>query len=439
MATMNVNRVIGEAKFTLFHWLLFAACIIIISFDGYDLVVYGAAVPVLMKEWGLNPAYAGVLGSYALFGAAVGALTFGPLADKIGRRKVILICVALFSLAMGFAGMSSSPTIFGIFRFFAGVGIGGCMPNIVALATEWSPAGNRAMMVTAIYNGMQIGGILAAVIAMWFLPVFGWRAIFLFGAVTLVLLPLLAKWLPEAPGALVSKNRIAELREVLHKARPDLTVPEDTVFETDKAAAKSPIAALFQENRAVSSVLFWIIYFMTMYMIYGLNIWLPKLMMNAGFELGSGLWFLLTLNLGSIVGCIICGIIADRIGSKKMVTILYFLAFVSITMLSIKTNFYVLTLLVAIAGTCSMAAMNVAHGYVSLYYPPQARSTALGLAFGLGRFGAILGPTIVGVLLSADVTLFQSFLGISIPGLLAFVAILLVPDKYSFTKNIGKG
>ena len=177
---------------------------------------------------------------------------------------------------------------------------------------------------------------------------------------------------------------------------------------------------------------------MNMFMIFGLGVWLPKLMMNAGFPLGSSLWFMLSLNLGAIVGCAISGVLADRIGSKRMVTILYALAFVFINMLSIKNDIVVLTLLVAAAGACTLGAQNVAHGYVSQFYPPSMRSTGMGWAFGIGRFGAILGPTLGGILMTMNVSLFTNFMGFAIPGLIACIAIFLAQDRYSYAANAGK-
>lgn len=438
LAKLNVNRLLGESRLNGFHWVFFSCCLLVITFDGYDLVVYGASIPLLMKHWAIGPAYAGVIGTYALVGTVVGALTFGRLADRIGRKRTIVFCAVAFSLGMGFAGLCPDPVWFGVFRFIAGLGIGGCMPNVVALATEWSPARHRVIVATAIYNGMQVGGVLAAGIGMWLLPIYGWRSVYLFGTISLLLIPALVKFLPEAPALLIARNRMSELTGWVGKARPDLALPADAEFEVDRAQAKSPIAAVFQENRALSTVMFWIIYFCTLCMIYGLGIWLPKLMMNAGYPLGSSLRFLLTFNLGSIVGNCITAAIADRIGAKRMITILCPLGFIAVALLSVKTNPYMLSLLVALAGTFTMGTLNIVQGYVALFYPPSVRSTGLGLAIGLGRLGGIAGPTIGGILLQFHASSFQCFLGFAIPGLISFIAILAVQDRYAYTSNIGK-
>jgi len=436
MQKVLVNRVLGEGKFNPFQWILFICCFLIVTFEGYDLVVYGASVPLIMKYWFLKPAYAGVIGTYALIGAALGSLVFGRLADKIGRKKTIVLCTTLFSVCMIVCSISPNPIVFGIFRVLCGVGIGGAMPNIVALATEWTPIHHRSLMVTAIYSGMQWGGILAAGIGIWLLPLFGWRSLYLFGGITIFLLPVLLGYLPETAPLLIATGRISQLIKQLKRAQPQFVLQEGAEFDVDKSPVdKSPLIDVFRQKRGLSSVMFIVVYFTTLYMIYGLNIWLPKLMMNAGYPLGSALTFLLALNLGCFILNIGTAALADKIGPRKMVLISYFLGFFVIWSLCIKTNIWLLYLLVALAGVLTMGAHNIVHGYVSQFYPPSVRSTGLGLCFGLGRLGAIVGPILGGVLMQQHVTLSVSFLAFAIPSMVSFFAFLLTQDKYSFTSQ----
>ncbi|HBI04751.1 MAG TPA: hypothetical protein DDY49_12065 [Paenibacillaceae bacterium] len=144
MRSINVSQMIDRAKFNRFHFMVLFWCAFIIVFDGFDLVVYGSVVPVLMKEWSLTPIEAGSLGSYALFGMMVGAMIFGPLADKLGRKNVIMLCVGIFSLFTALVALATGPVDFGIYRLLAGLGLGGVMPNAVALMTEYSPRHRKA-------------------------------------------------------------------------------------------------------------------------------------------------------------------------------------------------------------------------------------------------------------------------------------------------------
>ena len=243
-------------------------------------------------------------------------------------------------------------------------------------------------MVTAIYSGMQWGGILAAGVGIWLLPLYGWRSLYLFGGITILLLPILLGYLPETAPLLIATGRISVLIKQLKRAQPQFAIPEGAEFDVDKSPVdKSPVVDVFRQHRGLSSVMFIVVYFTTLYMIYGLNIWLPKLMMNAGYPLGSALTFLLALNFGCFILNIGTAAIADKIGPRKMVLISYFLGFFVIWSLAIKTNILLLYVLVALAGVFTMGAHNIVHAYVSQFYPPSVRSTGLGLCFWSGTIG----------------------------------------------------
>ncbi len=203
MTTLDVNQVIDNARFTRFHWMVTLLCGLLLVFDGYDLFIYGAVLPVLMKEWSLSPVQAGALGSYALFGMMFGAFIFGPLADRIGRKKGVAISFVLFSIATFMSGFATSPTEFGIFRFIAGLGCGGLMPNAVALINEYAPKRARSTLVALMFSGYSLGGVLCAGLGIYMLPRFGWQSMFLAAALPLVLLPLILWKLPESVGFLL--------------------------------------------------------------------------------------------------------------------------------------------------------------------------------------------------------------------------------------------
>jgi MFS transporter, AAHS family, benzoate transport protein len=432
MESININKIIDGSKFNRFHITIFILFIAIISFDGFDMVIYGATLPVLMNSLGMDAAKAGIIGSYALIGAAMGALASGFLADMIGRKKVIIICAALFSAGTFTTGLTNNPEVFGLFRFMTGLGLGGVMPNVVSLATEYAPAKNRAIMIAAIFSGMQIGGILAAGIGMWLIPLYGWRAVYFVGGIPLIFIPLMYRFMPESAIHLLNKGHLTDLKSILGKLDQDIEIPDDARFEMDKGTEKSNLSAIFIEKRALSTIFIWLVYFMNMYMIFGLGTWLPKLMIMAGFGLGTGLLFLLTLNLGALAGSNIAGFIADKVGYKSTLVTLYIIAFCSIAMMSLTTNLAAIVILVALAGIGFYGGQNVAHGYVSLFYPPKMRSTAMGFAFGIGRLGAISGPMLAGFLVSLNVPLYVNFIWLAIPGLIAAISVVLIRDKHGY-------
>lgn len=435
VALINVNKWLDGAKFNSFHLRVFLLGKGIFTCDGYDLVVYGATVPLLMRAFKMGPAQAGAIAGYALTGALVGALVLGSLADKIGRKKTIILCASLFSICMGLTGFTHSLLWFGILRFLMGIGIGGSMPNVVALSSEYSPGRNRSMMGGTVTGGMQIGGIAAALIAMWLFPLFGWRSVFFVGAIPLVFMPLYAKLLPESPVHLFKRGRLAELRSFLQRVRPKEPLVEGTQFEINKGTGKAPMAAVFQEGRAFSTVVIWIMFFMNMYVIFGFTVWLPKLMMNNGYSLGSGLFFLLTLQVVSYIGVWIFGTIADRFGGRPTLVVAFLLAFACIALVPYTRNFALLSLLVGLSGFGFSGGQGVMNGYVGSYYAPTIRSTGVGMAFGVGRLGAILGPALTGILMSLQLSFHANMMILALPGIIAAICILLVNDKYNFARQ----
>jgi AAHS family benzoate transporter-like MFS transporter len=207
MSQIDVHKLIDEARFSKFHWGLLFWCGLIIIFDGYDLVIYGVVLPKLMAEWQLSPMQAGTLGSYALFGMMFGAMFFGPLSDKIGRKKTIAMCVTLFSFFTFINGFTENLTQFGICRFIAGLGIGGVMPNVVALMTEYSPKRIRSLLVTIMFSGYSVGGMLSAGVGIYLIPTYGWPAVFFVAIIPFLLLPVILYFLPESQA--FSSNQIA--------------------------------------------------------------------------------------------------------------------------------------------------------------------------------------------------------------------------------------
>lgn len=426
--TTNAERLVEEAKFNGFHWMLLFWGAILMLFDGYDLVIYGAVVPSLMEDWGISSVQAGMYGSYALFGMMFGAFIFGTLADKLGRKKIILICVSVFSAFMLFSGLAPTPELFGVFRFITGLGLGGMMPNVIGLISEYAPNGLRSRMIATIMAGYSIGGVLAAFLSMLMLAKFGWQSVFFFGALPLLFVPILAKILPDSVGTLIAKNDHKGIQKVLLKANPNYSPQENEVFVLNKPKEKSsPVTSLFTEKRALLTVMIWLTYASSLLMLYGLNTWLPKFMNEAGFPLGSSLGFLLALNIGATVGAVLMGWAADRWGVGRALIVFFLLAFVTITSLGFGylMNMAVLYIIVALAGAATVGTQNLTHSYTSQFYPVTMRSTALGWALGVGRIGGILGPTLGGILLASQLTLQMNFLIFGIPGIIAATAVAI--------------
>jgi MFS transporter, AAHS family, benzoate transport protein len=433
MRQIDVHKLADEARFNGFHGLVLFWCALIIIFDGYDLAVVGIALPSIMKDLGVDPTQAGFMVSSALFGMVFGAIFLGTLADRIGRRKAIAICIALFSVFTAAAGLTHDPVAFSAMRFLAGLGIGGVMPNVVAHMTEYAPKKIRATLVTLMFSGYAVGGIVAAILGKGLIETYDWPSVFFAAGLPVLLIPFILKSLPESMPFLLAKGRHDELKVIAAKLEPSyrpaasdrLTVP------AEGKAHGAPIKHLFKEGRGFSTVMFWLAFFMCLFMVYALSSWLTKLMAGAGYSLGSALTFVLVLNVGAVIGAVGGGWLADKFHIKVVLAAMYALAAVSITLLGQPMPTVALFSVVGLAGASTIGTQIVANAYTGQFYPMAIRSTGLGLALGIGRTGAILAPIVIGILVGMKLPLQQNFIAIAIPALLGMIAVLLIDHRRS--------
>lgn len=425
-STVNVNAVIDQAKFTPFHWSILLWCLLIIIFDGYDLVIYGVVLPLLMLEWSLTSVQAGMLASTALCGMMFGAMLFGALADKIGRKNVILICVTFFSGFTFLGAFASNPFEFGILRFLAGLGIGGVMPNLVALTSEYAPKRIRSTLVGTMFSGYAIGGILSALIGSYLVESQGWQIMFLIAGIPLILLPVIWKFLPESLTFLVKTGKTDQAHSIIQKISPEQSISINTrlVLNEDNVPTGSSVKDLFQQGRAFNTLMFWVLFFMCLLMVYALSSWLPKLMLAAGYSLGKSILFLFALNVGAMIGSIGGGILSDKFHLKPVIMGMLMAGVVALIGLGFNSPAYVLYGLVTVAGAATIGTSILLYSYVAQYYPLSVRSTGIGCASGVGRIGAIVGPILTGLLLTLNLPHTMNFVMISIPAMLAICAIL---------------
>ncbi|MFJ8361630.1 MFS transporter [Streptomyces sp. NPDC093984] len=410
--------------------LVVGLCFAAIVCEGYDLIVYGAVVPELLhyEPWHLTPTEAGAIGSYGLFGMLVGALCAGAVADVLGRRRTVLISVAWFSLAMAACALAPSPGWFGLFRALGGLGLGGVMPTAIALTVECSAPHRRSLNNALMFSGYSVGGILAAVLAMPLLPRYGFRVMFWIGVLPLVLVvPLLWRYLPESAAFLRAEGRPAEAEEGARRFTAGRAAP--TAPAAGRASARAVTLALFSPRHLRATLLFALTSFFGLLLVYGLNTWLPEIMKGAGYPLSGSLLFLVAMNAGAVAGSTLLAPLGDRIGMKPVTALSFGAAAVSIALLSRATYAPALYLLVAVAGCGTIGTQILVNAYVALHYPPQIRATALGWALGIGRFGAVAGPAVGGLLVAADVGAAVNFYAFAVPAVLGAGSVLLLPGR----------
>ena len=431
MAKVNPTKVIGTSKFNKFHLVLFIWSFMIILFDGYDLSVYGTALPLIMDEWGLDSVVAGTMGSYGLFGMMFGAFVFGVLADKIGRKKVIIINVLIFSLFTFLCGFAETATVFSIFRFIAGLGLGGIMPNVAALVMDYAPNSMKIRLVSLTLVSFAVGGALAPTVGVLLIESFGWASVFIVAGLPLLGLPFMMKQLPESTSYLIRTGQKKKLFETLSKVNPEFKYNlDDEIEEVKVEQVKSPIMGLFKGNRALSTIAFWVTFFCSLLMVYGLNTWLPKLMIEAGYGLNSSLTFLIALQSGAVIGILALSNLCEKYGSKKILVPAYIAGAIALTLLGFGGNAVVIFILVAIAGAATTGTQVLIQAYATAFYPADMRSTGIGVASGVGRLGGMLGPIIGGFLLTLTLPNYMNFMVFAVAGIVAAVALIIIRDKY---------
>ncbi|MEK6439034.1 MFS transporter [Pseudonocardia sp. T1-2H] len=409
--------------------IVVALCFLTIVFDGYDLIVYGSAVPSLLAEpgWNMGPAQVGAIGSYALVGMLIGALAAGAITDALGRRRIMLIGITWFSVLMVACSLAPNPGMLGLLRFLAGLGLGGVIPSAIALTVEYALRGRRQLYNALMFAGYSVGGVIAAVLALLLLADHGWRPLLAIGAAPLVIvLPLAWRFLPESVGYLLAKGRDDEARTLADRYGVDLPALRE---ERAAAAGKAGPRALFRRDGITATLLFGAASFCGLLLVYGLNTWLPQIMRQAGYPLGSALTFLLVLNLGAIVGGVAASALADRFGPKPVTVGAFLLATACLLVLSQRVDTGLLFVAVAIAGLGSVGTQILVNGYVAVHYPASIRATALGWALGVGRAGAIVGPLFGGWVLASGIGFEWNFYGFAVPALAGAILIALIPKR----------
>ncbi len=379
-------------------------CWAAVLLDGFDLVVLGSVLPVMLDEgvWGLDPASASLASTAGLVGMMVGALAIGTVTDLIGRRKVLVLAVSSFSLFTLLCAVAPSVFVFGLLRFLAGLGLGGCLPTAITLVTEYARGGKSSSPTTTIMTGYHVGAVLTALLGIAVLPSLGWRAMFVAGALpALVLVPLMVRYLPES----------AQFRQT----RP--------AADSAGASARESIAALFRSGMTRSTLAFWVASFLGLILVYGLNTWLPEIMRAAGYPLGAALGLLLTLNAGGVLGLVVAGRVADRTGVRRAVVMWFVAAGVLLALLSIRLPAFGLYIAVLMAGFFVFSSQVLVYAFVGRSYPAASRATGLGWTAGVGRIGAICGPLLGGALLTAGIAYPWGFYAFGAIGVLGAVAI----------------
>ncbi|WP_322102264.1 MFS transporter [Paraburkholderia sp. J41] len=403
-----------------------ALCFLTIVTEGYDIGVMGTIVPSMLADpvWKLTPIEVGAMSSAALFGTLFGSYFISVLTDLIGRKRLLIACVTLFSLSMLGAAVAHSPFIFSVMRFIGGLGLGGVISAAAALTVEYSPPAKRNLNFAIMYSGYAIGALVSAVIGMAFLASQGWRFVVALGALPLLGLPVLIKLLPESLAYLMASGKRAEADRLAQRLGLSISSLDRAPGE---AAAKPSLGVVFREvfshGNWWSTLCLWVAQVAAVLVIYGLGTWLPQLMRKLGYDLGSSLSFLAIFMLSSAIGGILIGRVGDRLGPRKTIVGGYVIGALAICGLTVKGGVVTNYALVALAGLGSIGVAMVQLGYIASFYRPFARASATGWAVGIGRLGAMAGPMLGAWFAASHLDVRLNFVAFACSGLVAALAI----------------
>ena len=400
---------------------IFILCWLGLLADGYDLYVYGATLPALIGQppFNVSPAAAGAVGSVALVGMLLGSLIVGTLTDRLGRRRIFVSALALFSLAMLACALAPTWEVFAICRFVACFGVGGLLPTAVALTNEFAPPGKKSLVLGAVLTGPATGTVAASLTSLAVLESSGFRPVYAIGALGLLFAPIAWFLLPESPSFLRAQLRPAEADRI--EAAYGLPRTPDAPAA---AVQLSPTRSLFTQGTAGTTVMLWVVTVLSLLTIFGVSTWLPQIMRNAGFGVGSSVSFLLAYSVGAVVGTVLASIASQKFGPRPLVVVGFVSAAAALLLMSLNPPAALMTVLAAVAGFGGLGTQNMINDYIAQFYPAAIRATGLGWALAVGRIGAIAGPTYGALLVGFGGGVPVAAIAFAVPALLGALLML---------------
>jgi AAHS family 4-hydroxybenzoate transporter-like MFS transporter len=425
--TVEISSLIDSRKVSPYQWLIIGLCAAVVFLDGFDAQSIGFVAPKLIDALHLKPSEFGTVISTGLIGLMLGALFLAPLADRIGRRPLILvstIAFGIFSLATAWA--ADFHTLL-VLRFLTGLGLGGCMPNAIALTSEFVPAKSRSLLVMLMFCGFTVGSMVSGLVAAQLLQAHGWQSVFVVGGLLpLLLAPVIYFAAPESLRFLVASNAEASrIARVVRRLDPLTAIDGETQYiAAEEHAKKMSVGQLFAGGRALRTVLLWIVFFMSLLDVYMLVSWLPTALKTAGAPVTTSILAGVILQFGGLVGPGPQGWLLDRFGPRASMFPSYLLAAVSIACIGVfvTTSIPLTMVVVLLAGIGVIGGQTAANAVAAISYPTEIRSTGVGWALGVGRVGSIVGPFVAGILLSAHVSIRDIFFLSAVPAVIGAAA-----------------
>ncbi|WP_210506958.1 MFS transporter [Pantoea ananatis] len=435
--SVDVRRLINQGALSGGQIRLIVLCFIVVALDGMDIAIMGFIAPSLKASWNVTNHQLGVVISAALIGLALGAMIAGPLADRFGRRLMIIFSVLFFGLWTLVTAFSHSIEQMILFRFLTGLGLGAAMPNVSTLVAEYAPERRRSFIITVVFCGFTFGAASGGFAASWLLPRYEWHSVLLLGGILpLLVLPVLIRQLPESVRFLISRGAPAErIRTILERMIPGSTNPHSQ-FQSSEADATQPdknaIATVISPRYRTGSLMLWGGYFMGLFLVYLIGSWLPSLVSKQGMTVTQAAIITAMYQAGGTLGSLFAGWLMDRFNANLALAVIYFCGGIAIVALGFSpAQVTVMSSIAFCSGFCFNGANTGMNALSASYYPTHARATGSSWMHGVGRIGAILSAFVGAEMLSLGWSFNLIFLLLAIPSVLT-TAMLVIKNRYGF-------
>ena len=436
--TVDIARLVDERRVTAFNIGLVVLSFLVILFDGYDLTAIAFAVPYILKDWGLTGGAAlGTVFSASLFGVLLGSPLLGYVGDRFGRKVAIIAsCLIFGTFTLALVKATSLADLI-YMRALAGVGLGGLLPNLIALNGEYAPRRFRATMIIVMFCGVTFGGALPGAVAVWLVPRFGWPALFYVGGIfPFVMAVSAALWMPESVKYLAIREQTRpKAVKILSRLMPDLAIGTDTKLSIGGEARYKGLSPklLFSDGLGLITLLLWLCFAINLMGYYFLVSWMPTLMTTGQKILSPGGAAIVTslIQLGGTLGGLVLCRPMDTRGITPLaifaVAAVPCVAMIGYAAISSPTALFVVAF---IAGFCLLGLQFGLNAASAMIYPTAFRSSGSGWAFGVGRLGSIVGPIFGGFLIHMQISLQTLFAVAAIPFAVSAVACVVLARLY---------
>ena len=400
-------------------------CTLINMLDGFDVLVMSFAAASVSSEWTLTPYQLGILLSAGLFGMAIGSISLGALADRLGRKRLVNICLVIITAGMFASAYSENQEQLLAFRFVTGIGIGGMLATLTTLVSEYSNESSRGLCIGFLQSGYPLGALLGGIVSVYLIDSFGWRSLFIFGgSLSLIMLPFVFWKLPESLDFLLLRGNQAnksKIQQILTELEIETSEFLNTTEDSEK---KADWISLFSSDSRANTLYLWTCYFLLMFSFYFVVSWTPKLLVDAGLTTGQGISAGVYLQAGGLVGAISLGLLGYKF-KVPILTSVFFCCGVAAMLFYglVELSLVYLMLVAAVMGFFLIGAMIGLYTIAPSVYPANVRVSGVGLAIGIGRLGAIVAPLAGGIILNSGYSTDEIFVIFSIPLILAALAV----------------